>query len=336
MEDYDKLIQPVVLCGGNGTRLWPISSPTQPKQFVKIGNKETLLGKTLNRIISVEKECKKCGYQVYKPLLVMHKNHVLPSELLEYQNNIIYENYVNDTAVAVGRACLEIKSKHVDKNVIMLVLPADHYIENVEAFVYDIVEGIKFVDDNKIVLYGIEPTSPETKYGYILPTESKVTFKEKPDSSTALELIKKGALWNSGIFSSKCDTILNCLHNSSHNIIDWLINPREGKAASFDVAVLQEYSHIHSHYCLRWHWSDVGTWKSFTEIPHVKNEIHESFSVITRDCENVNVLNRGQGNVVIIGCSDLLVVTNGPDILIMPNTGDFNNQLKEIATAIDK
>jgi len=334
--DHAIKLQPVILCGGQGSRLWPISTPKIPKQFIKIGNKGTLLEETLRRINLVMKNCEKKGYVTYDPLLIMHKDHKLPCELTEHESNIVYENYANDTAVAVARASLEIKKRHDTQEIIMLVLPADHYIENVEAFVYDIVEGILKVEQNNIVLYGIEPTAPETKYGYIIPSLNGVWFREKPDAETALELIKQKALWNSGIFASYVDTTLSCLRNSPYNILDWIINPREGKAPSFDVAVLQEHPIIYAHYCLRWRWSDVGTWESFTSIPEVKDEMEQSSTIIMKDCKNVNVLNRSPGNVVIIGCDNLLVVTSGSDVLIMPNTGDFNNQLKEIATRISK
>jgi len=329
-------IQPVILCGGFGTRLFPLSTRDIPKQFIKIGTKGTLLEETLRRVELVTKSCQKKNYESYSPLLVMHKDHKLPPELVAHENGVIYETYANDTAVAVAKAALEIKKRYGDEDIIMLVLPADHYIENVEAFVYDISEGILSINEDNIVLFGIEPTAPDTKYGYIIPSINGVWFREKPDANTALELIKQRALWNSGIFSSRVDTVLSCLRNSPYNILDWVINPRDGKAPSFDVAVLQEYSKIYSHYCLRWRWSDVGTWESFTSIPEVKAEMEEASTIIMKDCKNVNVLNRSPGNVVIIGCDDLLVVTSGSDILIMPNKGDFNNQLKEIATRISK
>lgn len=335
-------LQPIILCGGQGCRLWPISTSKIPKQFISLGTKGTLLEETLRRVSLVIAECKKKGYDTYDPLLIMHVSHTLPPELSKYQPNVVYEQYANDTAVAVARACVEVKNRHDDcecANVIMLVLPSDHYIENVDAFVYDIVDGITAVKDDSIVLYGIEPTSPETKYGYIIPSVTGIWFREKPDAITALELIKQKALWNSGIFAANVDLVFDCLRDSPHNIMDWLIHPKDGKAASFDVAVLQEHPKIHAHYCLRWRWSDVGTWESFTAIPEVKDEMtlaRDSSTIIMSNCNNVNVLKRSPGNIVVIGCDDLLVVTSGSDLLIMPNKGDFNNQLKEIATRLGK
>jgi len=346
-------LQPVIMCGGSGTRLWPLSTLKMPKQFITLGNKGTLLEQTINRILKVNDKCQEEGYHAYSPILIMHKDHILPPELESYKNDIVYEEYANDTAVAVAKVSTFIKNRYNDDNVILLVMPADHYIENVEAFVYDIVEGITRVTDDNIVLYGIEPTSPETKYGYIIPGstmkqvgqpgtnkvdlgEDRVRFREKPDVTTAQQLITQNALWNSGIFCSNLNTVLRCLQTSSSNIMDWVIHPREGKAPSFDVAVLQEYHKIYAHYCLKWNWSDVGTWQSFIEIPEIRDQMKDTSGVITSECSNVNVLNRNHSNIVVIGCQNLLVITNGSNILIMPITGDYNSQLKEIATHIDK
>lgn len=351
-------IQPVILCGGSGTRLWPISTSNIPKQFISLGQKGTLLEETLRRIsiiinqstnnltvqnVSLESNSynnsqfiQRKEYIYCDPLLIMHHSHKLPQELSNYESNIVYEEYANDTAVAVGKAALEIKKRYGDEPVVMLVLPADHYIYNVDAFVRDIVDGINEVNDKNIILYGIDPTSPETKYGYIISSSSGVKFREKPNLSLALELLNDGALWNSGVFAAYTDLVLDCLHNSNCDIMDWISNPRNGKAPSFDVAVLQEYSNIYAHHCSGWRWSDVGTWDAFTDIPEIQEEMKELSHVTIVDSTDVNVLNRNSGNVVVIGCKDLLIVTNKSDILIMSKNGDYNNQLKDIATRISK
>lgn len=327
------IIQPVVLMGGNGTRLYPISTAKIPKQFISLGGKGTLSDETLRRVNLVMDECSKKNYRVSDPLFIMNKEHKLPANLSMYEHNVIYEEYANDTAVAVARVSIEIKKRYGDANVIMVVLPADHYIQNVKAFVRDISIGINRVNDSNIVLYGIDPISPETKYGYIIPSSEGVKFKEKPDIITAVELIQAKALWNSGIFAANTNTVLESLQKA--NILDWIINPRPGKAPSFDVAVLQEHKSIYALHCTGWDWSDVGTWESFTNIPEIKEEMEKSENVTLKDCSNVEVLNRGNGNIVVIGCKDILVVSGGPNILIMPNKGDFNNHLKEIATRLN-
>lgn len=331
-------IQPIICCGGQGSRLYPLSTGEIPKQFISLGDRGTLLEETLRRVDIVMKKCAAMNYIVHEPLLIMNCHHKLPIELSKYQDNVLYEEFANDTAVAIARACLEIKKKFQDESVIMLVLPADHYIYNDGAFIQDITSGITHVNDNNIVLYGIVPTAPETKYGYIIPqscTYDKVTFREKPNMTTALELIDQHALWNSGIFSANTDSILNYLQSSPYDIMDYIINPRDGKAPSFDIAVLQEHNNIYTQHCHGWKWSDIGTWDAFMDVPEIKEEMRHSNNITKVRCDNVNVLKRSDGNIVIIGCHNLLVVSNGPDILIMSNNGDYNNDLKEVATRIN-
>jgi mannose-1-phosphate guanylyltransferase len=165
-------VQPVILCGGFGTRLWPLSTPATPKQFISMGNESgTFLKQTLDRVNLIS--------STLKPILVTHEDHL---SLLEGEDcTIVCEKYSNDTAVAIARACLACKD--ID-NTILLILPADHYIANVDNFVNDINTGLKHVTESNIVLFGIKPTSPETKYGYIRSTKEKVIFKEKPCTST--------------------------------------------------------------------------------------------------------------------------------------------------------
>lgn len=333
-------IQPIILCGGSGTRLWPISTPYMPKQFIPLGNEGSshstnLLEQTLSRIKTIMKQLKSQGQIVLEPLLIMHKNHG------EYYtgNNVIYEEYANDTAVAVARACNYLKNNLNNdlnniKDMIMIVFPADHYIHQVDNFCQDIVAGINQVTDNNIVLYGIKPTYNETKYGYIIPTANGIKFHEKPSSVLANQLITVGALWNSGIFAARLSIVINSLNISSMNIWDWVHTSKEGKAASFDVAVLQEHKHIYAQISNDWEWSDVGSFDSFICIPNIIKEMNNNDNVVVHSSTNVQVLNRSPGNVVIIGCQDLLIVRNGDDLLIMSNKTDNNNQLKEIASKL--
>lgn len=320
-----KKLQPVVLCGGSGTRLWPLSTNKIPKQIISLGKKGTLLQETIRRTNLVLEQCHE--YEIYDPLLIMHHTHILPPELAAIKSNIIYEKYANDTAVAVARACIEIKNRH--NHAIMLMLPSDHYIYNVNNFVHDVKNGIDKVTDANIVLYGIDPAAPDTKYGYIMSMASGVKFYEKPTTDFAKKLIAKNALWNSGMFAADVDTLLKSLYESSHNIMEWVTNPKEGKAPSFDIAILQNYPNIYVQHCHDWRWSDVGTWNSFLEIPEVKSEMNDSSNVQLLNCQNVQVINRTNMNLYIIEAQNLLLVINETNILIMPNIGNYDEQLKK-------
>jgi len=331
-------IQPVIMAGGSGVRLWPVSTVDTPKQLISLGDKGTLLEETVKRILMITEKCEEMNYSIYPPLFVMHESHKLPDILSIYEDNVIYEGYANDTAVAIAKAAIEINNRYGDEKIIILAMPADHYIYNVDVFVKDIVDGISHVTYNNIVLYGITPSAPETKYGYIIPGDN-ITFKEKPTVDVAIELLNKNALWNSGIFAANTDVILDCIYKSPYNIINWINIPRAGKAPSFDVAVLQEYSNIYAHHCTGWRWSDIGTWDSFIDTPEIKHEMEKQKGVVMVNCSDINVLKRPKnspGKIVIIGCSDLFIVSNSDNILIMSNNSmkhtDYNSILKELLT----
>lgn len=325
-----KILQPVILCGGGGSRLYPISNSKLPKQFISLGDKGTLLEQTLYRVKLISDLC----HNVNTPLLIMNEAHKIHlNNINNYQYDIIYEKYSNDTAVAVANVVNYLMNKYQNNDMIMVVFPADHYIYEVDHFVRDIVNGIKKVTEDNIVLFGLEPTHPTPKYGYILNTDTGIKFTEKPSVAVASELIAKNALWNSGIFSANVKLIWNYLSNTRYHIMDYVVNPHEGKAPSFDVVMLQEYDNIIAQVCHGWKWSDVGTWDTFLEIPEIKQELNTQ-NIITSECTNTQVLNRGNGNTVIIGCKDILVVRNGNDVLIMANTKDYSNQLKDIATKL--
>jgi mannose-1-phosphate guanylyltransferase len=319
-QNHQNRIHPLILCGGSGTRLWPLSTSKLPKQFIPLDN-ITLLQRTIDRTMRLAE-----FYPLASPTLIMNKDHDLPSELEIYKDNVIIEDYANDTAVAVANAVIEITKKINNPNDIILCLPADHYIENEDTFLHDLQEGISQLTDRNIVLFGITPTSPETKYGYVLPNGK---FKEKPNQETAQNLIEQGAFWNSGIFAVSVQLLITLICTSKYDIMDWVRHPRPGKCVSFDVAILQEYDNIHVQPCSNWGWSDVGTWNAFLQIPEIKDTINENVEL--RSCSRVQVLNEDKTPIVMLGCSNLTVVKKDGNLLIMDNQKDYSDLLKTIA-----
>jgi mannose-1-phosphate guanylyltransferase len=312
-----------ILCGGSGSRLYPLSTKDIPKQFISLGEKGTLLEETLRRVDLITTLYQEKGYQVVEPLLIMHKNHKLPNELKKYENYILYEDYANDTAVAILR--LVLSTLHQNTN--LLILPADHYIHHVDQFVQDIVNGTTLLTLDNIVLYGITPNSPDTKYGYIIPTSNGVTFKEKPSLDVAIQLLNQNAVWNAGIFLANNQLLYQLLSNSSYNLMDWINHPRQGKTVSFDVAVLQQFNHIKLYYSSEWGWNDIGSWNTFCEVPEIKKDLYQ---YISDQCENVKIINRTKLNIITIGCQNLFVIGHGDNLLIMSNEQDYHNHLKNI------
>jgi mannose-1-phosphate guanylyltransferase len=313
-------IQLCILCGGSGSRLYPLSTKTIPKQFISLGDKGTLLQETIRRANLIADKLKEQHYIVFDTMLIMNKNHQLPEELKQYQHNVIYEEYANDTAVAILRATL---ASQVHGDVNLLILPADHYIKHVEQFVNDIINGINLLTSNNIVLYGITPTSPDTKYGYILEQNCLITFKEKPCKELAISLLNQDAVWNAGIFLAS-NTLLYDLLTP---MMTWINHPREGKAASFDIAVLQQFNNIKLYKSHDWCWSDIGSWQSLTEIDEIKKDMYH---YISDACQNVKIINKTKMNIMTIGCNDLYVIAHDNNILIMSSQEDYNNNLKNI------
>lgn len=301
-------VQSVILCGGVGTRLWPLSTKAVPKQFVDIGDGSCLLEATLLRLELLN--CK-------EPILVMNKDHEFA-----YSGTIIKEKYANDTAAAVANAIQGLSSE-----TIIVAVPSDHYIGNSNAFISDLKKGISLVTSDNIVLFGLQATTPETKYGYIVPG-TPISFQEKPKAHIAQQLISKGALWNSGIFASTVGYVDKMLKEA--NIYDWLDFPREGKAPSFDVAILQKCDNLTLVECKNWNWSDVGTWDSFLQIPEIQKEMQGN--CIQDVCANVEVLNRGEGKVMCIGCENLRVIVVGNDVLVINKNVNYDNNLKNLAS----
>ena len=257
----------------------------------------------------------------------MNKIHRVPENLVNYP--IIYEDYANDTGVAVARVSVYLNQKYENQNITTFFLPADHYIGKLDNFVQDMIQGIQKVTDNNIVLFGIEPNFPNPGYGYILANGRKINFKEKPNIELAIQLLQQGALWNSGIFATKLYTLLAAFAET--NLLDWVYNPRTGKAPSFDVAILQQHQEITLQSCSDWCWSDIGTWRSFLEIPEIQGEIDRQQNKISSNCDNVQILNRGTGKIVAIGCQNLTIIAADNNFLVIDNTTDHSNELKTIA-----
>ena len=160
----DRCIIPVILCGGEGSRLWPLSRKSYPKQFIKIGsqNKYSLLQNTQLRISKIEK--------IKEPILICNQNHrFIAAEQMREINvkpqTILLEPFGRNTCPAVTLAALS--SLKRDKDSYLLVLAADHEIINNEIFIKSIMSGLKYCDSGRLVTFGIMPTHPETGYGYI-------------------------------------------------------------------------------------------------------------------------------------------------------------------------
>ena len=204
-------IIPVILSGGSGTRLWPLSRKLRPKQFLPIVSEDSLFQMTLQRLTGLP--------EVQSPLIVCNEEHrFLAAEQLREINikskGIILEPEGKNTAPAIALSALKLNNNYKDP--ILLVLSADHLIKNINAFHHSISIASKLAEKNKLVTFGIVPDKSETGYGYIEVKKNNSdeyyeikSFKEKPNKTNAKKYIESGKyLWNSGMFVFKAQFIL--------------------------------------------------------------------------------------------------------------------------------
>ena len=221
------VILPVILCGGTGSRLCPLSRQSFPKQFLTLNltNNKSLLQRTQIRTRKIK--------NIKNPILICNEEHrfIAAEQMREIKvkpNSIILEPFGRNTAPAITIAALKALENFNDAH--LLILSSDHQIENEEKFKEVVEKSLEFSENGKLVTYGIIPTSPEVGYGYIKAEEpldklqikgSKVdSFIEKPDKETAEMLVKDNRYsWNSGIFMFKATTILKEVEKFSPNLI---------------------------------------------------------------------------------------------------------------------
>ena len=230
MEITDKSIIPVILSGGSGTRLWPLSRESYPKQFLALDSrtKKTLLQNTYERLLGLE------GLE--KPILICNEDHrfIVAEQFRDLNTTpqaIILEPVGRNTAPAIAVAALQAIS--LGKDPLLLILAADHLIENIDEFKRVIQSAKKYANQGRLVTFGIIPTCAETGYGYIEAKESpnqedQITgleinkFIEKPSKDIAEKLIKDSRYtWNSGMFLFKSSSIINELEKFSPEIINY-------------------------------------------------------------------------------------------------------------------
>src|SRR3989344_8158783 len=203
-------INPVILSGGSGSRLWPLSREHYPKQLLCLIGEQTLLQQTVSRLNGME--------DVADPLLVCNEEHrFLIAEQMRQMGStpadIILEPVGRNTAPALTLAALALNKK--DPDALMLVMPADHIIQDVPGFHAAVQQAAELAARGRLVTFGIRPNAPETGYGYIRQGQGNAVaaFEEKPNAETARQYLASGEyLWNSGMFMLHVSTWINELN----------------------------------------------------------------------------------------------------------------------------
>ncbi len=325
----------ILLSGGSGKRLWPLSNDVRSKQFIKIfkdsnGEYESMVQRMYHSIKKIDKDA--------NVTIATSKSQV--SELVNQLGegiNLSIEPSRRDTFPAIALATSYLHDvMGVPNDEAVIVCPVDPYVEDDYFKALERLYTLAKEGKSNLTLMGMEPTYPSEKYGYIMPkTKDDVSlvssFKEKPNEEKAKEYISEGALWNAGIFAYKIGYVLDI----AHKLIDFsdyydLFNKYDTvNKISFDYAVVEHESSIQ---VMRFNglWKDLGTWNTLVETM----DDNTLGNVILNDkCENVKAINSLDIPVVCMNLKDLIVVSSPEGILV--TTPEGSSQIKPIVEKID-
>lgn len=308
----------VLLSGGSGKRLWPLSNDIRSKQFIKIfkkedGTYESMVQRVYRQICEVDPDATVTIATSKTQVSSIHNQ-------LGGSVGISIEPCRRDTFPAIALATAYLHDvQGVDENEAVVVCPVDPFVNNDYFEALNRLGQLAAQGDANLVLMGIEPTYPSEKYGYIIPESAEEvsavsTFKEKPDTKTAEKYISQGALWNGGVFAYKLKYVLD----KAHELIDFvdyqdLYDKYETlKKISFDYAVVEQETKIQ---VMRFagQWKDLGTWNTLTE------EMSEPIigqAMQNETCENVSVINELNVPVLCMGLKDVIVSASVDGILV--------------------
>jgi mannose-1-phosphate guanylyltransferase/mannose-6-phosphate isomerase len=318
-------LQAVILCGGIGARLWPLSSPGRPKQFAP------LLGSTSLFRLALRRAAALCGDRVLCAASEQHLGAVeqaLAEERLPAR--ILAEPCPRNTAPALACAALLVSETRPDA--LLISLPADHHIPNVDAFAALVEGALPTADEGWLVVFGVKPDAADPAYGYIAPGDPLAglsarradRFVEKPTAERARELVASGHLWNSGILLTRADSLIEAISERAPDVLAACRSAiqagrREGHRVRLQAAELKDCPSISiDHAVLERHervavmpfpgaWSDLGSWEALARhagAPAGTNRFCGDVRLV--DCDNVFVHSESRP-IAAVGIEDLIV-----------------------------
>jgi len=346
----------VIMAGGGGTRLWPVSRKERPKQLLPLLGQETLFQSTVNRlenlfpperilVVTVDEQAKEMKRQ----------SPELPEQ------NYLLEPAPRGTASVVGLAALALQER--DPEASMAILPSDHFIRNVDLFHYLLKTAFEVAHDGYLVTLGITPNQPSTAYGYIqrgqplegqygYPAYTVLRFKEKPDEQTAEQLIRTGDhSWNSGMFVWRVDAIMREIERQMPSLGEALAVIGEAwgsaqqdevvretwlglKNETVDYGIMEKAERVAVLPAGGLGWNDVGSWESLFEVllPDMNGNIATNGGLhLSYETHNTMVYNGGTERLVVtIGVDDMVIVDTG-DVLLVCKT----EQAQKVRDVVD-
>ncbi|NWG29610.1 MAG: NTP transferase domain-containing protein [Ignavibacteriaceae bacterium] len=325
----------VIMAGGVGSRFWPRSTKQTPKQLLKIFGNATLIQNTVSRLEGlVETE------NIYVITNKLQRPEIIRQLSQLKEENVIEEPFGRNTAACIGFASLIIQQKNHDA--VTLVLPADHIIENIENFQKVLKSAAEFAfKSNGLVTIGIQPTKPETGYGYIQIDESSTTdevakvysFAEKPNYATAVRFLESGDFfWNSGMFIWKASTILEEIRNFMPELYAGLMRIKQAmntpeyqsvllkeygqfKKISIDYGVMEKSNKV---YLIKgsFKWSDVGSWDAVYQLSEKDSNGNAISGKVYTDMVVDSYIYSPDKLVAAIGVDNLIIINTEKSILI--------------------
>jgi mannose-1-phosphate guanylyltransferase len=319
----------IILAGGSGTRFWPLSRKSKPKQFLALVTEKALIAETFLRVeplVSARHTWVVCGpaHEAGVRELLPH----LPKE------HLVVEPVARNTAPAIGLACVRAIAE--DPSAVLAVLPSDHHIQNPDAFRGALAKAAAAAATGELVTLGIQPTRPETGYGYlkraglIYDGVYRVeAFVEKPDAATAQKYLRDSLYsWNAGIFVFRASVMLDAIKRhlpALHEVLERIAKGApvadefpKAPSISIDYGVMEKESRI-ALVPGDFGWSDVG---SFAALPEVRElDAHGNAvagDAIVVDSQGCVVLSQGDRLVAAVGVRDLCIVDSGDALLVVP------------------
>lgn len=347
------MIYGLILAGGKGSRLYPLSRAKEPKQFLKIINGKSFLVNTLNRVMPL----------IDKQNLYIVTNKDYEERVFEEikdinKENVFVEPSNKETATCMGLSAVKLLKQ--DKEAVMIVLPSDHYIEEEKKYIEALKQAVELANRKRgIITIGIDPTRAETGYGYIQMGERTIgdiatykveRFTEKPNEEVAKEFLLKGNyLWNSGIFVFRADVILREMEKylpkiykalmeiyagigteNEEDIIKNQYNKIEGISIDFGIMQRTRKAYVIKGEFI---WDDIGSFKSLSRFLNRQDKNNLSKNVYLEGCENCSVF--GKENLIIgLGIKDIVIVDAGDVILVMDK--DKDQEIKNLLNNINR
>ena len=340
---YNQKIIPVILCGGTGSRLWPLSRESFPKQYLEIKPENSLsfFQETINRIKHIK--------NIDNPIVICSEEHrfIVSEQIREVgvkAKSILLEPLGRNTAPAITVAALKAIQEDIDPA--LLIMPADHIIKDINVFKNVINQALKDVYNGKLVTFGITPSRAETGYGYIQSTkelnykelkgEKIVRFIEKPNKEVATKFLADGRFtWNSGIFLFKAQSVLKeidyfcpeifnlckkSLFNKEFDLGFQRLDKKSFnlcKSISFDKAIMEK-TNLGIVFPLNAGWNDIGSWESMWDISEKDENGNVSLGNIFADnvrnsylrSEERLIVGMDIENLIIVECKDAILVAN--------------------------